>query len=136
MNLPPLCESKTGGDNELSLFAADGPFRGIVRARKTTPKILLTHGRKQTRAGNLASSKRGSRRRATLLVESMYKGECEALTRKVIELGLAGDVTCLRIAMDRLLPPLKGRPITFKLPTLHTISDAQNALSAIIAGTA
>ena len=107
------------------------PFRGIVESMKNDnedpvnarPKAGARRW-KPGESGNPAGSKRGSRHRATLLVESMYKGECEALTRKVIELGLAGDVTCLRIAMDRLLSPLKGRPITFKLPTLHTISDA------------
>jgi hypothetical protein len=58
----------------------------------------------------------------------------EALTRKVIELGLAGDTTALKIAMDRLLPPIKSRPISFKLPTLRTVSDALSAITAIIRG--
>jgi hypothetical protein len=49
---------------------------------------------------------------------------------------MAGDQVALRICMDRLLPPARSRPITFKLPELRTISDAQNALSALIAGTA
>jgi hypothetical protein len=46
-----------------------------------------------------------------------YSGECEALTRKVIE----------KIAMDRLLPPIKSRPIQFKLPKLDTVSNALSA---------
>jgi hypothetical protein len=37
--------------------------------------------------------------------------------------------------MERLLPPVKSRPISFKLPELRTISDAQDALAKIIAGT-
>jgi hypothetical protein len=54
--------------------------------------------------------------------------------RKVIELALAGDVACLRIATDRLLPPVRERPCSFKLPKLETLNDASNALAMIIAG--
>jgi hypothetical protein len=36
--------------------------------------------------------------------------------------------------MDRLLPPIKSRPISFKLPTLRTVSDALSAITAIIEG--
>jgi hypothetical protein len=35
-----------------------------------------------------------------------------------------------------LIPPAKTRSFRFKLPPLHTISDAQSALATIIAGTA
>jgi hypothetical protein len=34
------------------------------------------------------------------------------------------------------LPPSKSRPFKFKLPPLHSISDAQAALAQIVAGTA
>jgi hypothetical protein len=49
-----------------------------------------------------------------------------------IELGLAGDIGALKICLDRLCPPLKSRPITFKLPPLHTVSDALSAISLIV----
>jgi hypothetical protein len=49
-------------------------------------------------------------------------------------LAKAGDTAALKIAMDRLLPPLKSSPIQFKLPELHTTSDALSALAAIIEG--
>jgi hypothetical protein len=51
-------------------------------------------------------------------------------------MALAGDPQAMRLCMERLLPPVKSRPFKFKIPELHTIADAQNALSAIIAGTA
>ena len=47
-----------------------------------------------------------------------------------------GDTVALRLCLERILPPVKSRPISFKLPALHTISDAQDALAKIIAGTA
>jgi hypothetical protein len=35
----------------------------------------------------------------------------------------------LKICMDRLLPPIRTRPIRFALPELHTVSDALRLLS-------
>jgi hypothetical protein len=43
-------------------------------------------------------------------------------------------VGALKICMDRLLPPLKSRPVNFKLPTLRTTSDALSALTALVQG--
>jgi hypothetical protein len=51
-------------------------------------------------------------------------------------MALAGDVHAMRLCIERLLPPMKARPFNFKLPPLHSVGDAQTALSMIIAGTA
>jgi hypothetical protein len=40
------------------------------------------------------------------------------------------------LCMERLLPPVRSRPLRFKLPVLHTVADAQAALAAIVAGMA
>jgi hypothetical protein len=69
-----------------------------------------------------------------MLVQGMYGDEAQAITRKVIDLALAGDTTCLRIATDRLLPPLKSRPVNFSLPTIRTTADAMSALASLIEG--
>jgi hypothetical protein len=63
--------------------------------------ICISIGRFKQRKTLLAEH-RASR---GMLPENLYKGECEALVRKVITLGLGGDVGALKIAMDRPLPP-------------------------------
>jgi hypothetical protein len=65
----------------------------------------------------------GARHRVTLAAEALLDGEGEMLTRKAIELALAGDPTALRLCLDRILPPRRERPITFKLPALHSAAD-------------
>jgi hypothetical protein len=45
-----------------------------------------------------------------------------------------GDTVALRLCLARILPPVKSRPISFKLPPLHTVSDALNAITSIIQG--
>jgi hypothetical protein len=88
---------------------------------------------KPGQSGNPAGTKRGSRHRASLLAESLLDGETDRLTRRCIYEALKGDTVALRLCMERILPPLKSRPIRFRLPVLHTIADAQAALAAIVA---
>jgi Family of unknown function (DUF5681) len=87
-------------------------------------------------SGNPRGTRTSSKHKATLFAESVLSGEAEGLVRKVIELAKAGDVGALKICMDRLLPPLKSRPVNFKLPTLRTTSDALAALTAVAQGMA
>ena len=87
-------------------------------------------------SGNPAGYKKGSRHRATLLAEALLNGEADALIRKLIEAAKDGDPACLKICADKLLPNAKSRPVRLSLPVLSSVSDAQAALAAIVAGTA
>jgi hypothetical protein len=62
----------------------------------------------------------------------LLDGEADALTRKAVEIALAGDTTALRLCLDRLLPPRKDRPISFPLPELKTAEDAVGAAAALL----
>jgi hypothetical protein len=53
------------------------------------------------------------------------------LTRKAVELALAGDVMALRLALERIVPPRKDRPVVFQLPPLVGASDGVAAIAAI-----
>ena len=75
---------------------------------------------------------KGSRNKATLAAEALLDGDAEALTRKAIELALAGDVTALRLCWERIVPARKDRPVTFALPKLEHASDAVTASAAIV----
>jgi hypothetical protein len=75
---------------------------------------------------------KGARNKATLAAEALLDGEAEAITRKAIELALAGDVTALRLCWDRIVPARKDRPVTFALPKLEHANDAVTASAAII----
>src|SRR5262245_60552912 len=73
----------------------------------------------------------GARHKATLAAEALLDGEAEGLTRKAIEAALGGDSVALRICMDRILPPRRERPVSFKLPCLQSTEDAAAAMAAI-----
>jgi len=74
----------------------------------------------------------GSRHKTTLAVESLLGGEAERLTRKVIELALAGDTTALRLCMDRIAPVPKSRPVKFDIPMVRAAADLPPALTALM----
>jgi hypothetical protein len=84
-------------------------------------------------SGNPNGRPKGSRNAATLALESLLDGEAEALTRKAMELALAGDIAALRLCLDRILPPRKDRPVSFEIPTIDTAEDAKAASAALLA---
>jgi hypothetical protein len=76
----------------------------------------------------------GSKNRTTLLVEELVAGEAEKVTRKVIDLALEGNVRCMQLCLDRLLPRRNGRPVDFELPAVKNIHDVVTAMAAITTG--
>ena len=57
------------------------------------------------RSGNPTGRRYGSRNKKTLTAAVLLDGEAEALTRKAVELALAGDPTALRLCIESILPP-------------------------------
>ena len=71
-----------------------------------------------------------------MALESLLDGEAEALTRKAVELALAGDITALRLCLDRILPARKDRPVSLEMPTINTAEDAKAASAVLLAAVA
>ena len=84
-------------------------------------------------SGNPSGKPKGTRHKVTQAMELLLEGEAEALTRKAIEMALAGDMTALRICLDRLAPVRRDRHVPFDLPAIATPSDAVGASTAIVA---
>ncbi|WP_234033763.1 DUF5681 domain-containing protein [Qipengyuania gaetbuli] len=78
----------------------------------------------------------GSRNKTTIAVEALLEGEHEALTRKAIDKALEGDVTALRLCLDRIAPARRDAPVSFVLPPIASAEDAVKASSAILAAVA
>ena len=82
--------------------------------------------------GNPAGRPAGSRNKATLALDELLEGKAKAVTEKCLELAIAGDAVALRIAMDRILPVRRGRPVRFDLPAIEKPSDLVTALGGIL----
>ena len=70
----------------------------------------------------------GSKNKTTRMLEQLIEGQAEQFVEKLKELALAGDVACLRIIIDRLIPLQKSQPINVGIPP---INDSQDVLSVI-----
>jgi hypothetical protein len=79
---------------------------------------------------------RGSRHKSTLAIQALLDGEGEALTRKAVNMALAGDTTALRLCLERIAPPRKDGPVRFDLPPMEGAASASAAMGAILAGVA
>lgn len=108
---------------------------------------LETTGAKQGRgrfapgtSGNPSGRPKGAKGRATLAAMALLEGEAESLSRKAVEMALAGDSVALRICMERVCPAPKDRalsPRSLTLPPLESGTVAQAhavVISAVVGG--
>ncbi len=87
---------------------------------------------KKGESGNPAGKKPGTRHRATLAIEKLLDGEGEALTRKAIELAKDGDLTAIKLCLERICPPRKSRPIKIDLPEVNTADGVSKAQATAV----
>jgi hypothetical protein len=81
--------------------------------------------------GQPAGRRAGSRNNKTLAAAVLLAGEAEALTRRAVELALAGDPTAMRLCIERILPPCRERPVRFALPPIESAADIAPAMKAV-----
>ena len=86
------------------------------------------------RSGNPRGRPKGSRNKTTLAAQALLEGQAEKLTQKTVELALNGDVTALRLCLERFYPVQKDRLVEFDLPKLEDQSDATEAIRRILKG--
>ncbi len=83
-------------------------------------------------SGNPSGRPKGARNKTTITVEALLDNEAEALTRKVIDLALAGNMAAIRLCFERLLPPRRDRGVVFDLPKIESAADAVAASGAVL----
>jgi hypothetical protein len=70
---------------------------------------------------------------ATVLAQNLLSEGAERIAGKVIELAEQGDMTALRVCMDRLVPVIKHQPIAVELPPIEKPADSVEAVASIAA---
>ena len=83
-------------------------------------------------SGNPLGRPRGARNKRTLLVESLFDGDIEELVKTLIAVAKKGDVTALRLCIERISPPPRDRPPAIALPPMTTAADAVAAMGSIM----
>ncbi|MGC9965691.1 MAG: DUF5681 domain-containing protein [Syntrophobacteraceae bacterium] len=96
--------------------------------------LNLQGGRFQKgQSGNPKGKPKGARNRTTLIAQTLLDGQAEALVEKVVQLALDGDLTCLRICLERLVPPKRDAPIDIDLPDISAVADIPKLFSSLTA---
>jgi hypothetical protein len=103
---------------------AQGRF---LKGRSGNPEGRFRKGR----SGNPKGRPAGARNKATQTAELLLDGEAEALTRRAVEIALAGDGMALRLCLDRIIPPRRGRPVQLGLPPVRGAADLGGTMAAI-----
>ena len=91
-----------------------------------------SHLYKPGQSGNPAGRPVGSLNKATLAAQTLLDSEAENLTRKCIEAALGGDMTALKLCLERICPVRRERPISVKLPNITDSSDLPMLTGSIL----
>ena len=85
-------------------------------------------------SGNPAGRPKGALNHATRASLAMMQGQVEQLTGVVVARALEGDMTAMKLVLDRLVPTAKETPIEPGILTLPTLSGASvpDAVAAVV----
>ena len=83
-------------------------------------------------SGNPAGRAVGSRNKKTLAAEAALFEHAQELIEDLVKRAKAGEPTAMRLAMDRILPVGRGRPLPVDLPPVRSAEDAQVAAGVIM----
>jgi hypothetical protein len=67
-----------------------------------------------------------------VLAEQLLDGRAQALAEKAVELALSGDVTALRLCLERLVPVRRERYLTLELPAPATAEDITAGFARVV----
>src|ERR1700732_5620952 len=103
--------------------------------QETATTVRRSRGRPfaKGQSGNPAGRPRGSINRSTRAAQLLLDGEATALSRKAVELALAGDPTALRLCLDRTVAPRRDRSVELSLPPINSAADILGAIKGVSA---
>jgi len=104
---------------------ADGVDRRFAARRDRRGRFL------KGASGNPLGRPPGIMNQATRDAAVLLGGEAGALTKKAIELALAGDIAALRLCIDRIIAPQREQPIAFAMPPIDKAGDLAAAATAL-----
>ncbi len=76
--------------------------------------------------------RKGTRNKATQAVLAVMERGATKLSKKAVEMALAGDPGALRLCLERLAPPTRERTLQVDLPIPSSPADVPETLKAIL----
>src|SRR5205823_6130469 len=84
---------------------------------------LLASRRGGGAGGHLKKTNRVHATGRTTLRRYCWAGESEVLTGRAVELALEGDLTAMRLCLERILAPCRESTVKFALPPIESVAD-------------
>ena len=111
------------------------PDTGIPPELNTAPTSAARKPRgKSFQPGNRHGKGRppGSRNKLTILFQDTLDEYGPHILRKTLKMAMEGDRTALKLAVERLLPPVQGSRIALGLPPVRSTADLSAASAKVI----
>jgi hypothetical protein len=83
-------------------------------------------------SGNPAGRAAGSRNKKTLAAEAALFDRAQELVDDLVARARRGEPAAMRLAMERILPAGRGRPLPIELPPVRSTEDALAAADVIM----
>lgn len=98
-------------------------------AKRAPPRSAFKPGQ----SGNPAGRPPGSRNRATVFAQELMEKDIEAIVRKVVDAAVSGNLPAAKLVIERLVPPMRERPISVALPEdVSTAAGVNEAAAAVL----
>ncbi len=83
-------------------------------------------------SGNPKGRPKGARNRLAVTVDELMQADATKIVEVALDKAKSGDATFVRMVLDRIIPPVKDRPVTFDLPGIDSAQDAAVAAGAVL----
>lgn len=84
-------------------------------------------------SGNPKGKPKGTRSHATRAALALMEGQLEHITQALVDAAVNGDLSAIRLVLDRLVPVAKERPLTdVDLPMVASTADLPAVTAAIL----
>ena len=100
----------------------------MSQAKMSSNKGLYQPGQ----SGNPKGRPKGARNRLAASVDELMNANAKAIVEKAIEKAKEGDAAFVRLCLDRIVPPVKDKPVSFDLPDIDSAQDAAVAVGAVL----
>ena len=82
-------------------------------------------------SGNLNGRPKGRRNKLTRMAQKLLEENGEEILMVAIEKAKAGDLTALRLCLERILPPVRSTTVSILLPSIEGPKDIPKCYDAL-----
>jgi hypothetical protein len=91
---------------------------------------------KPGKSGNPGGKPRGALNQTTRAALELLGGDLEAITQECIKQAKEGNLTAVKLVLDKLIPTAKELPVSLSIPQVQEAADLPAVLNAVMVAVA